>query len=589
MIEGNRTDVRIEDLLECGCCVFAALIAMPQRGWYMGVGVGAERTYIAIDLKSFYASSECVELGFDPLRTHLVVADESRTDKTICLAVSPSLKAYGLPGRARLFDVKEKLRQINAERQLRAPGRRFHGKSYYADEVEADPGLAVDVYIAKPRMSHYLSVSGKIYGIYLRYASAEDIHVYSIDEVFMDATRYLRAYGKTPHDLARDIVRAIYSETGITATAGIGTNMYLAKVAMDIVAKHIPADAEGVRIAQLDEMSYRRLLWGHRPLTDFWRVGRGYANKLEAHGLMTMGDIARCSLGRASDYYNEELLYRLFGVNAELLIDHAWGWEPCTIADIKAYKPAGHSTSVGQVMTSAATFGTARLIVKEMADELALDLVDKGLVTDKVALMVGYDAGSLDPGRVDACAPDELKRAAANASASYAGPVSLDRYGRRVPKPVSGSADLGGFTSLASRIRAAVDGLFARLVDPRLLVRSLNVVAVDLATPKELTAVVRYEQPDLFAAVDDERDGVAGSSGSVDLDGSAGSADLDGSAGSDDSGDLGGVSEQAEQNVQRALLDIKRKFGKNAVIKAMDMFDGATGQQRNHQIGGHAA
>ena len=321
-----------------------------------------ERTYIAIDLKSFYASSECVELGFDPLRTHLVVADESRTDKTICLAVSPSLKAYGLPGRARLFEVREKLRQINAERQLRAPGHRFRGTSYYADELEADPSLAVDVYIAKPRMSHYLNASGKIYGIYLRYASADDIHVYSIDEVFMDATRYLHAYGKTPHELARDIVRAIYNETGITATAGIGTNLYLAKVAMDIVAKHIPADAEGVRIAQLDEMSYRRLLWGHRPLTDFWRVGRGYAKKLESHGLMTMGDIARCSLGRASDYYNEELLYRLFGVNAELLIDHAWGWEPCTIADIKAYKPAEHSVGSGQVLTSVTLFGTARLI-----------------------------------------------------------------------------------------------------------------------------------------------------------------------------------------------------------------------------------
>ncbi|MBW3095609.1 type VI secretion protein ImpB, partial [Bifidobacterium sp. 64T4] len=322
--------------------------------------MGKERAYIAIDLKSFYASSECVELGFDPLRTHLVVADESRTDKTICLAVSPSLKAYGLPGRARLFEVKEKLRRINAERLAHAPGHRFRGSSYYADQVDADPSLAVDVYIAKPRMSHYLDVSGKIYGIYLRYAAAEDIHVYSIDEVFMDATRYLRAYGGTPHELARDIVRTILHETGITATAGIGTNLYLAKVAMDVVAKHIPADEDGVRIAQLDEKSYRRLLWGHRPLTDFWRVGRGYANKLEAHGLMTMGDIARCSLGRASDYYNEELLYRLFGVNAELLIDHAWGYEPCTIADIKAYKPAGHSMSSGQVLTGAVGYDAAR-------------------------------------------------------------------------------------------------------------------------------------------------------------------------------------------------------------------------------------
>lgn len=339
----------------------------------------AERTYIAIDLKSFYASSECAELGFDPLSTHLVVADQSRTDKTICLAVSPSLKAYGLPGRARLFEVKAKLKEVNAARRAAAPGGVLRGESYDAKALAANPNLAAGVYIAKPRMSHYLNASGKIYGIYLRYASADDIHVYSIDEVFMDVTRYLHAYGKTPHELARDIVRAIYSETGITATAGIGTNLYLAKVAMDIVAKHMPADAEGVRIAQLDETSYRRLLWGHRPLTDFWRVGRGYAKKLESYGLMTMGDIARCSLGRASDYYNEDLLYRLFGVNAELLIDHAWGREPCTISDIKAYKPAEHSVGAGQVLTGVALFGTARLIAKEMAESLALDLVGKGL------------------------------------------------------------------------------------------------------------------------------------------------------------------------------------------------------------------
>lgn len=529
-----------------------------------------ERAYIAIDLKSFYASSECVELGFDPLRTHLVVADESRTDKTICLAVSPSLKAYGLPGRARLFEVKEKLRQINAERQLSAPGHRFRGTSYYADELEADPSLAVDVYIAKPRMSHYLNASGKIYGIYLRYASADDIHVYSIDEVFMDVTRYLHAYGKTPHELARDIVRAIYNETGITATAGIGTNLYLAKVAMDIVAKHIPADAEGVRIAQLDETSYRRLLWGHRPLTDFWRVGRGHAKKLEAHGLMTMGDIARCSLGRASDYYNEDLLYRLFGVNAELLIDHAWGWEPCTIADIKAYKPAEHSVGAGQVLTGVALFGTARLIAKEMAEALALDLVGKGLKTNRVALAVGYDTASLDPGRLDVCAPDEVKRAAQTAAAAYTGPIGTDYYGRRVPKAVSGSIDLGGFTSSSAEIRAAIDGLFCRLVDSRLLVRRLNVTALDVATPAELEAGKRYEQPDLFSVTSE------GESGEV-------CSDLR------EQGSCGKADERSEQAVQQALLDIKRKFGKNSVIKAMDMFDGATGQQRNNQIGGHAA
>ena len=530
----------------------------------------AERTYIAIDLKSFYASSECAELGFDPLSTHLVVADQSRTDKTICLAVSPSLKAYGQPGRERLFEVKAKLKEVNAARRAAAPGGVLRGESYDAKALAANPNLAAGVYIAKPRMSHYLNASGKIYGIYLRYASADDIHVYSIDEVFMDVTRYLHAYGKTPHELARDIVRAIYSETGITATAGIGTNLYLAKVAMDIVAKHMPADAEGVRIAQLDETSYRRLLWGHRPLTDFWRVGRGYAKKLESYGLMTMGDIARCSLGRASDYYNEDLLYRLFGVNAELLIDHAWGWEPCTISDIKAYKPAEHSVGAGQVLTGVALFGTARLIAKEMAESLALDLVGKGLKTNRVALAVGYDTASLDPGRLDVCAPDEVKRAAQAAAAAYTGPIGTDYYGRRVPKAVSGSIDLGGFTSSSAKIRAAIDGLFCRLVDSRLLVRRLNVTALDVATSAELEAGKRYEQPDLFSAADGSENGGARS-------------------GLQERKSPGAVDEHSEHAVQQTLLDIKRKFGKNSVIKAMDMFDGATGRQRNNQIGGHAA
>jgi len=530
----------------------------------------SERTYVAVDLKSFYASSECVEHGFPPLSTHLVVADQSRTDKTICLAVSPSLKEYGLPGRARLFEVKEKLKEVNAARRAVAPGGVLTGKSYDAKALADNPNLAADVFIAKPRMSHYLNTSGKIYGIYLRYASADDIHVYSVDEVFMDVTRYLHAYGKTPHELARDIVQAIYSETGITATAGIGANLYLAKVAMDIVAKHIPADAEGVRIAQLDETSYRRMLWGHRPLTDFWRVGRGYAKKLESHGLMTMGDIARCSLGRASDYYNEDLLYRLFGVNAELLIDHAWGWEPCTIADIKAYKPAEHSVGAGQVLTSVALFDAARLIAKEMAESLALDLVGKGLKTNRVALAVGYDTASLDPGRLDVCAPDEAKRAAQVAAAVYTGPIGTDYYGRRVPKAVSGSIDLGGFTSSSAKIRAAIDGLFYRLVDSRLLVRRLNVTALDVATPAELEAGKRYEQPDLFSAADGGENGGARS-------------------GLQERKSPGAVDEHSEHAVQQTLLDIKRKFGKNSVIKAMDMFDGATGRQRNNQIGGHAA
>ena len=348
------------------------------------VSTQREHTYIAIDLKSFYASVECVARGLDPLTTHLVVADETRTDKTICLAVSPSLKNYGIPGRARLFEVKQRLNGVNIERAVHAPGGRLIGESCDACDLERSPGLKASMVIAKPRMAHYLEISGQIYGIYLKYAAPEHIHVYSIDEVFIDATPYLRSLGMGPHAMARTIVREILTKTGITATAGIGSNMYLAKVAMDIVAKHMPADKDGVRVAELNEMSYRRLLWDHRPLTDFWRVGRGYAKKLEHAGLMTMGDIARCSVGRASDYYNEDLLYRMFGVNAELLIDHAWGWEPCEIADIRSYEPGAHSISSGQVLTGPADYATARLITKEMADALALDLVDKSVLTNRL-------------------------------------------------------------------------------------------------------------------------------------------------------------------------------------------------------------
>lgn len=543
----------------------------------------AERTYIAIDLKSFYASSECAELGFDPLSTHLVVADQSRTDKTICLAVSPSLKAYGLPGRARLFEVKAKLKEVNAARRAAAPGGVLRGESYDAKALAANPNLAAGVYIAKPRMSHYLNVSAKIYGIYLRYVSETDIHVYSIDEVFMDVTGYLRAYGKSAHDMAREMIQQILRETGITATAGIGTNMYLAKVAMDVVAKHIPADKDGVRIAQLDEMSYRRLLWAHRPLTDFWRVGRGYAKKLEAQGLMTMGDIARCSIGRADEYYNEGLLYKMFGVNAELLIDHAWGWEPCTIADVKAYKPAGHSMSSGQVLTGAVGFDSARLIVREMADTLSLDLVAKGVKAGHMGLMVGYDTASLDPKRLGECGTPELKAMAERAIAEYSGPVTLDRYGRRVPKPATGSISLGDHTSSTTRICDAVDELFCRIVDHRLLVRRLNVVASDLQTVEQLAernAAANYVQPDLFSDMQEVSNGSDSNDCSDNVDNNARSSYAD---------DMRVVDEISEQHVQQTILDIKRKFGKNSVIKAMDMFDGATGRQRNNQIGGHAA
>ena len=536
------------------------LLVVDKEVMAMARDMQREHVYIAIDLKSFYASVECAARGLDPLTTHLVVADETRTDKTICLAVSPSLKAYGIPGRARLFEVKQRLSGVNIERAAHAPSGRLIGESCDARDLERSPRLKASMVIAKPRMAHYLEVSGQIYGIYLRYAAPEHIHVYSIDEVFIDATPYLRSLGMGPHAMARTIVREILAETGITATAGIGTNMYLAKVAMDIVAKHMPADADGVRVAELNEMSYRRLLWDHRPLTDFWRVGRGYAKKLEHAGLMTMGDIARCSVGRASDYYNEDLLYRMFGVNAELLIDHAWGWEPCEIADIQSYEPDAHSISSGQVLTGPADYATARLITKEMADALALDLVDKGVLTNRLTLAVGYDIGSLDASKLDSCADYAMKRAAERAAKSYQGPVTVDRFGRKVPKSAVGSIGLGDFTSSSARIREAMTMLYERIVDSRLLVRRLTVIADDVATPEELAAGKRYEQLDLFG--DDETQ----------------------SYGSEPADDRDG-----EHDIQRALLDVKRKFGRNAVIKAMDMEDGATGQARNRQIGGHRA
>lgn len=536
------------------------------------------RAYIAIDLKSFYASVECVERGLDPLTTHLVVADVERTEKTICLAVSPSLKSYGIPGRARLFEVVERMRQINAERRLAAPGRRLMGESCNIDELDANPRLAAAYIAAKPRMRHYMDASAKVYGIYLQYASAEDIHVYSIDEVFIDATRYLRALGMTPRQMATAIVRDIRETTGLTATAGIGSNLYLAKVAMDIVAKHEEADEYGVRVAELDERAYRELLWDHRPLTDFWRVGRGYARKLERQGLLTMGDIARCSIGRSSDYYNEDLLYRMFGVNAELLIDHAWGWEPCTIADIKDYTPEGHSISSGQVLTGAVLSGTGRLIAKEMADSLALDLVDKGVLTDRLSLVVGYDSGSIDPDRLDACTPEEIKAQARRAAQTYRGPVTADYYGRRVPKPAAGSMSLVGCTTSDARIREAVAALYDRIVDPMLLVRRITVVADDLRTPQELeNEAAGYEQLDLFGG---EETGDAVSGGLPDDHGAAGAYDV---------ASHGEAEERKTRSIQRTVLAVKQKFGRNAVIKAMDMEEGATGQERNRQIGGHAA
>ena len=506
----------------------------------------ADRTYIAIDLKSFYASVECMERGLDPLTTNLVVADRSRTEKTICLAVSPSLKAYGIPGRPRLFEVEQKIREVNVMRQQAAPGHTLTGSSCQAPELKKDPSLAAAFVAAPPQMALYMKISGEIYQVYLKYIAPEDIHVYSIDEVFIDATAYLRTYQTTARELARKMIIDVLETTGITATAGIGTNLYLCKVAMDIEAKHSPADENGVRIAELDEMSYRRSLWSHRPLTDFWRVGRGYARKLEERGLYTMGDIARCSLGGPADYYNEDLLYDLFGVNAELLIDHAWGWEPCTIAHIKAYKPQSSSVGSGQVLQCPYPFDRAKLVAREMADLLVLDLVDKGLVTNQIVLTVGYDIDNLrDP---------ELRK-------QFTGEVKADRYGRQIPKHAHGTANLKQYTSSTRQIVGAVTELFDRIVDPKLLVRRISMAAEHVIQRSEAESKMQFEQMDLFTDYaslrkEQERE-----------------------------------KEQLarEEKMQKAVLEIKKRFGKNAILRGMNLEEGATARDRNNQIGGHRA
>ena len=505
-----------------------------------------ERTYIAIDLKSYYASVECMERGLDPMQTNLVVADPSRTEKTICLAVSPALKSYGIPGRARLFEVVERVRQVNAERQRRAPDGRLTGKSADDLALKADASLAVDYLVAPPRMAKYIEVSMQIYGIYLKYVSPEDIHTYSIDEVLMDVTGYLETYRTTARELTKAMILDVLHTTGITATAGIGSNLYLAKVAMDIQAKHIPADENGVRIAQLDEKSYRRLLWEHTPLTDFWRVGRGYAKKLEAHGLYTMGDIARCSLGKPGDVYNEELLYRLFGVNAELLIDHAWGWEPCTIADIKAYKPAATSIGSGQVLHCATGFAEARLVVREMADQLVLDLVDKKLMTKQLVLTVGYDIENLTDPQRRKC---------------YCGAVTTDRYGRSVPKHAHATANLVHFTSSTKLILEAVTALYDRIVDENLLVRRVNLTANNVLDEQAAQEREACEQLDFFSITQEAQTQQAEEEKQL----------------------------ARERKRQEAMLAIKKKFGKNAIVKGMDLQEGATTMERNRQIGGHKA
>lgn len=499
------------------------------------------RTYIAIDLKSFYASVECVDRGLDPLTTNLVVADSSRTEKTICLAVSPSLKSYGVGGRARLFEVVQKVREVNYQRRMKIPYGVFTGKSWRNPELLEHPDWELDYIVAPPRMARYMQMSAHIYSVYLKYIAPEDIHVYSCDEVFMDVTSYLSTYKKTPHELAMTIVRDVLKQTGITATAGIGTNMYLCKVAMDIVAKHMPADKDGVRIAELDEKSYREKLWNHRPLTDFWRCGKGIVSKLAMFGVETMGQIARLSVK------NEDVLYKLFGVNAELLIDHAWGWEPCTMDYIKSYRPETNSLSSGQVLHEPYTFKKARVVIKEMADAISMDLLDKGLVTEQLVVTVGYDRTSLENPEI---------------RAKYHGPVVKDYYGREVPKSAHGTANLDRQTSSTSLIMTAVENLFDRIVNKDLLVRRLNIttnhvipesrvkkkddkmVQLDIFTDYETLAKQKKEEEERLAK---------------------------------------------ERRVQEALLAIKKQFGKNSILKGLNFEDGATAKDRNEQIGGHKA
>lgn len=499
-----------------------------------------ERTYIAFDLKSFFASVECRERGLDPMDTNLVVADESRTDKTICLAVTPPLKSCGISGRGRLFEVKQRVIEINSERRYRAPQHKLSGSSYLFSELQANPSLAIDFIIAPPRMACYMEYSTRIYTIYMKYAAPEDIVVYSIDEVFIDVTDYLDAFQLSPHMLAMKIIQDILSETGITATAGIGTNLFLCKVAMDIVAKNIPPDKNGVRIAELNEMSYRQMLWSHQPLTDFWRVGHGYARKLKEHGMFTMGDVALCSVT------HEELLYTLFGKNAELLIDHAWGWEPCTIKDIKAYRPASQSLGSSQVLPCPYSAEKAKLVLREMADQLVLDLADKKLVTDQLVLTVGYDIENLT-------VPQRCS--------NYQGPIVLDSYGRQIPRHAHGTASLSRHTASSKELIRAASDLFDRIVNPILLIRRLSITANHTVPERSVSTPILYEQMNLFtdyAALEKKH-----------------------------------KKEQAElerdKKLQQAILTIKKKYGRNAILRGMSLEEGATARERNKQIGGHKA
>lgn len=523
------------------------------------------KTYIAIDLKSFYASAEAADRGFDPLTTNLVVADESRTDKTICLAVSPSLKAHGISGRARLFEVVQRVKEVNQDRLKNAirlgvikrseEDHKYHfaGSSFSAPALEADPSLELTYYVAPPRMKLYEEISTKIVSIYMKYISPDDIIVYSIDECFLDVTAYLNTYHMTAHELAITMIREVLFTTGITATAGIGTNLYLAKVAMDIVAKHVPADKDGVRIAELDENSYRELLWCHKPLTDFWRIGPGIAKRLNALGCQTMGDVARLS------EKNEDLLYDALGINAELVIDHAWGWEPADVAAIKSYKPQSNSLGAGQVLMEPYTAEMAKLITREMTELLVLDLVRKNLVTKKIELTIGYDRTSIEYAYKGPSLKESTFRIAGK-NKMYRGTVGLDHYGRPVPKHAHGTGNIDRWTSSTQRIMAVMMELYDRIVDPELTIRRINVVAVNLIkedeipeeAPEQLSFFVDYEALEKQKAAEQAADA-------------------------------------KEKRMQKATLLLQEKYGKNAVLKGMNLEKGATTIMRNGQIGGHRA
>lgn len=496
------------------------------------------KIYACIDLKSFYASVECRERNLDPLTTNLVVADKARTEKTICLAVSPSLKSYGLSGRARLFEIEQKVREINYNRKKNIYNHKFSGKSYNDLELKNNKTLELDYIAAPPRMNLYMKYSTDIYNVYLKYISSDDIYVYSIDEVFMDITNYLRMYKLTPTELVSKIIKDVYDTTGITATSGIGTNLYLAKVAMDIVAKHVDANSCGVRIAGLDEVSYRKLLWTHKPITDFWRVGSGYSKRLESKGIYTMGDVARASIEQ------EDMLYKLFGVNAEILIDHAWGYEPCTIKDIKSFKPTTNSLSSGQVLHCPYDTKKARLIVKEMMELLSLDLVEKHYVTDLIVLNVSYDVDNLkDP----------------NIRYKYKGEVEEDRFGRKKPKSAHGTIRIDHKTSSTKTLTKYIMDLYDKIINPILLVRKINIAVCNLVNEDSVVEQKIIKQFDLFSDTVQE--------------------DIDNAKSLED--------EKEEKNIQKVILDLKKKYGKNSILKGMNLEDGATTIDRNKMIGGH--